>query len=130
MLSKYQNCIQPTPTPCSGCDGQIAFCCRTNSLLLLQKLIVLCSSPYLSSRSRTNSQLQRRTTNCPLALDFWIVRSVRTFSVYPAILGLKMHRKKGAGCSFDLYINSCPKERSINSAVNVKGLQARILAIE
>jgi hypothetical protein len=45
-------------------------------------------------------------------------------------LGLKMHRKKGAGCSFDLYINSSPKERSINSAVNVKGLQARILAIE
>jgi hypothetical protein len=83
---KYQNYVLPTPTSClalsCGCDGQIAFCCRTNSLLLLHELFVLPFSPYLSSRSRTNSHLLLRTTNCPLVSDFWIVRSERTFSVY------------------------------------------------
>jgi hypothetical protein len=96
---------------CPGCDGQIAFCCRTNSLLLLHKLFVLPFSLYLSSRSRTNSllllhklfvlpfslylssrsrtnsHLLLRTTNCPLSSDFWIVRSERTFSVYPELRG-------------------------------------------
>jgi hypothetical protein len=83
---KYQNYALPTPTSClalsCGCDGQKAFCCRTNILLLLHKLFVLPFSPYLSSRSRTNSQFLLRTTNCPLASDFWIVRSERTFSVF------------------------------------------------